>query len=377
MTFVSIPCLVFQQRLEQGSQRFAIFAATPFELLTWATIQRRSEHENGQQRRLSQAKIKAISKFLGQDPRNIIAPAITVAFRPGKVSLTGAGDEGHGGAPQFTTMQVEVPAAGTDAGDFPAVVIDGQHRLLGLQEFNPQSKFPVVGLLETADIEIAFQFVVINNKATRVSTDMIRTLAIDYREQDLKQRLKDARVVLNSRLELVGFLDNDPESPFFGRIALEAIGIAGGDRVVPPAAIESAFAVIDAKNIPELSGDDALLAFFSTIWGRVKLKWPGLWQGNSRLLHKVSVVAMTQFLADALMHQYDYAGLDVTDSLAVSMATDQILCNQVEEFWTTEWRIELKDSKAMRERIIDGLLRIGRNVRSNVAWDQDVDLIAR
>jgi DGQHR domain-containing protein len=367
---IDIPCILFQQRDGAQALRFALFATTPNELLKWASIQRRHEDEQGQQRRLSTAKIRAIAKFLQQDARNTIAPAITVAVRPGAVTV-----EASNAGPAFVNLQLSVPDGAAPV--LPAVVIDGQHRLLGLQEFNPNSRIAVTALLEADDTEIAFQFVVINNKATRVSSDLIRTLALDYHEQELSERLKNARVVLSSRLELVGILDNDVEGPFHGIIAFESANDDRELRTVLPAAIESAFAAIDDKNIPELHGDDALLAFFSTIWSRIKFKWPALWTSESRLLHKACIVAVTQFITDALIHRYDYDDLDVTNADRVATETDAILASQAEDFWTVEWKIALKDSKAVRDRIIESLMRIGRNMRANLPWEQDVDLVAR
>ena len=367
---ISIPCILFKQRDGAHALQFALFATTPGDLLSWASIQRRHEDERGQQRRLSTAKIRAIAKFLQQDERNTIAPAITVAVRPGTVTVE---DDDSGRS--FATLHLMLP----DGEDpiLPAVVIDGQHRLLGLREFEPDARIAVTALLEADDTEIAFQFVVINNKATRVSSDLIRTLALDYHAQELSERLKNARVVLSSRLELVGIMDSDIESPFHGIIAFESANSDQDARIVLPAAIESAFAAIDDKNIPELQGDDALLAFLSTIWSRIKLKWPDLWTIESRLMHKACIVAVTQFLTDALIHRYDYDGLDVTNSDLVAQETDTILASQAEDFWVVEWKIALKDSKAVRDRIIESLMRIGRNMRANLPWENDVDIVSR
>jgi hypothetical protein len=104
--------------------------------------------------------------------------------------------------------------------DKPGLVIDGQHRLLGMQRFHPDCKVCVVALLNVDDMEKAFQFLVINSKAAKVPTDHIRTLALDYQEDELAERLKTARVVLHDNLKYVGIMDTDEDSPFAGNIAL-------------------------------------------------------------------------------------------------------------------------------------------------------------
>ena len=371
---ISIPCIVFRQRPENPSQLFAIFSSSVADIQRWATIQRRHQVADGQQRRLSKAKINAITKFLRQDSRNNIAPALIIAIRPNKAVLDPPATDQNAKNNGFHTLQIELPA--NEECVYPGVVIDGQHRLLGLNGFNATAILPVVALLDAPDAEIAFQFIVINNKATRVASDLIRTLALDYQQHELTERLKKARVTLNSHLELVGILNSDSESPFFGIISLEEAGGDAASRYVLPAAIENAISVIENKNIPELADEDALLAFFMTLWQRIRNKWPDLWSVESKLMHKIGIVAMTSFISDALIHRYDYDGIDLTDSVVVGEETDVVLANQRREFWASDWRITLKDSASVRDKIVDSLVKVGRNERANVAWDQDLDLIA-
>ncbi len=317
----SIPCLVYRQRVDVQAPTYAVFTTKAGDLLRWAAIQRRHEIAEGQQRRLSRAKINAIRRFMQQDVRNTIAPAVTVAIRPGAATLA-ALQPPLGPPLEESVMQLNMQIADhvTEI-QKPGIVIDGQHRLLGIEAFNPDSQIAVVALLDAADAETAFQFVVINNKATRVASDLIRTLALDYPAEELSGRLRAARVTLNNRLELVGIIDTDPESPFAGTITFEVVTTGTTTRMVSPSAIESALAVVDDKNIPELKNDDALLDFFMSIWRVIKDQWSQLWVTDSKLMHKVGIVATTSFITDALVYRYDYDGLDVTDSVAIAEAT--------------------------------------------------------
>jgi len=111
----------------------------------------------GHQRLRNEAKIRAIGRFLTLDPRNTIPTAITVALR----GLTITGD-----LQLDACSSVEVPDSDPPAG----LVIDGQHRLFGMSAFDPSLRVNVVALINPSDEEIAFQFLVINNKASKVAT---------------------------------------------------------------------------------------------------------------------------------------------------------------------------------------------------------------
>jgi hypothetical protein len=52
----------------------------------------------------------------------------------------------------------------------------------------------VVALIDADDDEAAFQFLVINNKATRVAQDHIKLLSLHYTEDVLADRLRSARM---------------------------------------------------------------------------------------------------------------------------------------------------------------------------------------
>lgn len=252
-----------------------------------------------------------------------------------------------------------------------------QHRLFGIEAYSRLCPFNVVALLNVTDLETAFQFLVINNKVTPVPPDHIRTLALDYQEGELADRLKTARLTLHANLPYVGIMDTDENSPFRGIIGLLAIGEQQGEKFVPPAAIENAVSVIQKKEVRELKSDDALCEFFYAIWSSLKEgKWAELWQPTSKLMTKSGIVAMTSFVTDALIAKYDYAGdLDVSDPVKVREQVNLILDFQTPEFWKCEWTMKISDALVVRGKIIDSLTRIHRNIRAGSPWHEDVDLV--
>jgi DGQHR domain-containing protein len=368
----TIPCLIVKQRNNQLAPEFALFSERAGDVLRWAGIKRRTEIEEGTQRALNTAKLNALTKFLEKDERNTVAPAITMTLRVDKTHHVQTIDA----ARHMYVITLDVPDNTPDI-DKPGMIIDGQHRLFGISAHNPADLVNVVALLNVNDLEAAFQFLVINNKVTPVQPDHIRTLALDYQEEELTQRLKTARLTLSPNLAFVGIMDTDDGSPFQGTIRLVSADGQQGQRFVPPAAIENAITVIQKKEVRELKSADALCEFFYAIWALLREgDWAELWTPESKLMTKAGIVAMTTFVADALIAKYDFAGdLDVSDPEKVREQVRLILQNQTPEFWRKDWSMKISDAVAVRERIVEALTKIYRNMRAGQAWDDEVDLV--
>lgn len=119
-----------------------------------------------------------------------------------------------------------------------------------MNELDPNLRVNVIALLGANDMEIAFQFLVINNKASKVSTDHIRALALDYKKEELDDRLRKVRLNLDPRYEYVGFADNDDASPFRGFIDWPSNRT--DQKIIKPAAIEAAVADIQRRKVRDL-----------------------------------------------------------------------------------------------------------------------------
>src|ERR1035441_7677866 len=188
-------CLVSHQRQTDGAPTFLLFHAPAGEILQWAAIKRLEEEPGAPQRRTSPAKVKAIRRFLATDARNTIPTSVILTMDYQENQLTHR--EGNS---SFAVLEFEWD----DGVPQPGLVIDGQHRLIGVNAFDHGTQINVVAILGADDMEKAFQFLVINNKASKVSVDHIRALALHYEEGALKERLATARLNLNPN---VGFVD--------------------------------------------------------------------------------------------------------------------------------------------------------------------------
>lgn len=357
-------CLPVIQQQSENAPSFCIFHAPVADVLAWSDIRRLEEEPGAPQRRMSPAKVKAIRRFLEQDSRNTIPTSVILTL-----DLPEGSVEAVEGYESFAILTFEL----LEGQQKPGLIIDGQHRLLGMNDFSPTTNVNVVAILGANDVEKAFQFLVINNKASKVSLDHIRALALHYEDEALKTRLTTARLTLNANVPFVGLVNDGDDSPFRGMISWPLT--PEENRVVVPAAIEGSISLIQQTKVREFESDDVLLEFFYTIWRRIKQSWPHLWGSDSRLMSKVGIICMTQYMTDSLVSSYDLELLDISDPEAVGKKVESILQNQVAAFWSTPWTSTSYDTKVGRSMIVNALVQIARNVRSGVAWYEDIGLV--
>lgn len=358
------PAIFSRQREHPDAPLFACFTAPVGDVHRWTTIDRLSTTGGGHQRVKNPSKVKAIVRFLELDERNTIPTALTVALRlPGFVP------------PElFSCTSLQIPESDPPVG----IVIDGQHRLFGMDDYRDDLPVNVVALINAPDEEIAFQFLVINQKVTKVPTDHLTLLTLQYSEKALDERLRSARMVLRRHASLVGVVDSSPDSPFVRSVIWPTDEDDGAGRtpLVLPAAVEQALAAIAQKNLPDLRDDDALLEFFFTMWSTVKQKWPDLWHSGSSLLSKVGVVTLTTFIIEDLVPLADRDMVNLAEPDSAEKAVREILDNLAPDFWRTEWTAKSLDTSGGRQMVVESLIQIRRNIRRGESWHTDVSLVA-
>lgn len=198
------PAIFSRQREDPRAPVFACFTAPVGDVHRWTTIDRLSTSGGGHQRVKNPSKVKAIVRFFELDPRNTIPTALTVALR----------------LPDFDVPELNscAPLRIPDAEPPAGIVIDGQHRLFGAGDHRKDLPVNIVALINPPDEEIAFQFLVINQKVTKVPTDHLTLLTLQYSEKALDERLRSARMVLRRHASLVGVVDSSPDSPFVNSV---------------------------------------------------------------------------------------------------------------------------------------------------------------
>jgi DGQHR domain-containing protein len=184
-------------RDNEDAIRLAVFPAFAKDVLQWAGIRRIGETDKGVQRILKDTRVKAIKRFLQSDQRNTIPTSIILAFSPGSAEFTGLEDglaecapgidvlNGLGARLSWGTISFSLDSDALEA-DRPALIVDGQHRLVGMNADDEDLPVLIVALLDASPEEQAFQFVVINNKAAKVPTDNVKGIIADFDEENLR-----------------------------------------------------------------------------------------------------------------------------------------------------------------------------------------------
>lgn len=365
------PCLVFKQRPEnQDAPAFCIFHAPASEIESWSTVPRLTpEDTSGIQRKRNDFKVRSIKSFLQQDPRNTIPTAIVITLGNGAYQLQMAG-----GSDGIGTLTL------TETSKNQVFVVDGQHRLYGIKLFSDTAAIPVVAILDASNEERAFQFIVINNKVSKVATDHIRALSINFGDQTqsptLEDRLKTARLSLHRNVQLVGLADEMIDSPFREMVKLP--GKANLDnRPVVPAAIEAAVAYVQSKKFKQLPDDESAFDFFLAIWTTIKNQWPDTFSVDSKLMNKVGLVTMTKYITEEMsaLSTYGDRPIDIGNAEDVSQAVQRILRLQTPELWLRDWNITVSDTKSVRDQIEAGMRLIQQNIRDEEPWSQELSLV--
>ncbi|MER8778808.1 DGQHR domain-containing protein [Mesorhizobium sp. M0977] len=357
---------VFHQRADDNGPLLALFHAPAGEVSAWADVDRLA-HDNrlGPQREPKKSRINSIRRFFADDPQNTIPTAIVVGLRGVQIIGDGA----------VRTLRFE-----TQQGQpHPGLIIDGQHRMRGLEAADPNTIVPIVGIIEASDLEMAFQFLVINNKSAKVPPDHLRALALNYSAEQLEARLKTARLALNPNLGSVGVLDEEPESPFRGMVAWP--NNPPEQQIIVPAAIEAMASEAKSLGFGELEDLDSLNAFLIAMWTVIKEEWAHLFVANSKLLSKVGLTCMTQFVCSTIKTWARNPRLrdqvDPGDPEKVRSVTSDVLATLDPKFFEADWASTSYDTRAGRDLVMADLETLSFNVANGEPWYQGLKVIDR
>lgn len=362
----SYQAFVFYQRADGNGPLLALFLAPARQISDWADVDRLA-HDNrlAPQREPKKSRINSIRRFFADDAQNTIPTAIVVGLRDVHIEGDGA----------IRTLRFETQ----EGQPHPGLIIDGQHRMRGLEAADPNNIVPVVGIIEASDLEMAFQFLVINNKSAKVPPDHLRALALNYSADQLETRLKTARLALNPNLGSVGVLDEDPDSPFRGMIAWP--NNPPEQRIVVPAAIEAMASEAKSLGFGELEDLDSLNAFLISMWTVIKEEWAGLFVADSKLLSKVGLTCMTQFVCSTIKTWARNPRLrdqvDPGDPDKVRSVTSDVLATLDPRFFEADWASTSYDTRAGRDLVMADLEALSFNVSNGEPWYEGLKVIDR
>jgi DGQHR domain-containing protein len=366
VTNYTYQAFVFEQRVDGGGPQLALFVAPAGEVSAWAAVERLSEKNRlGPQREPNKSRINSIRRFFADDKDNTIPTAIVIALRGIKI------EDGGGSSKLKLKATKEEP--------LPGLIIDGQHRLRGLEAVDPQTMVPIVGIIEPTDLEMAFQFLVINNKSAKVPRDHLRALALNYSAEQLETRLRTARLALDANLGSVGVLDEDPDSPFRGIVSWP--NNPPGNRIVVPAAIEAMASEAKSLGFGELEDLDSLNAFLIAMWSVIKEEWAHLFVAESKLLSKVGLTCTTKFICSTMKTWARNPRMrdlvDPGDPEKVRTVTKEVLATLDPSFFEADWASTSYDTRAGRDMVMADLETLSFNVANGEPWHEGLKVVSR
>ena len=380
--------LLYNQRDNQNAPRFCVFHAPAAEILEWAAINRLNRDDPlAIQRDPKKSRIAGIKRFFAMEARNTIPTAVVLTLDACQLlpvtSVTV--DQQEVTIEDLYKLRIVVSDSATEA-EKPGLVIDGQHRLRGIAEYGQATHVNVVVLLNTDADEKAFQFLVINNKASKVSPDHIRALNVNYSDA-LSDRLLTARLAVSENVSSVQIADTDPDSPFEGLIKRPNNWIYKGQKpqkegFIVPAAIEGAISHIKSKRVADLDDEETVDDFFLAIWSEVKSQWGAQFALKSesnptKLLEKVSIITLTEFLVGELisMSRSKHSRFSLADMDKVRENTRDLLSTLSPEFWVAAWKSASYDTRAGRDLLVEAIERMHGNVSDGRDWHLDLDSV--
>ncbi len=181
----------------------------------------RHDNRKGYQRPLTPSRLRQVSTYLREEEGVLPTSLLLCIRQPDNASFEVAGIESGGGEPGVLTI-----AAGV-----PLWLVDGQHRLSGLERALTKDKakwladYPLpVTIVEGIDAyEEMRYFHVINTRQKGVPTDVVDRHLLTMREAEgaaLLEREGERNYLRARATKLCDLLNSDPVSPWYGTIIM-------------------------------------------------------------------------------------------------------------------------------------------------------------
>lgn len=356
------PAIENSQLGKSGGVRFYLFHAPAAEICQWGRIDRMSpDNPRAIQRRLNRTKILRIKEFLDY-PGNTIATSVVVVFDEQMVSFVGDPN----GIGKLSVDWKPDKSAG--------IIVDGQHRVIGANEYRGEISLNVVGIIGADDTEGAFQFLVINNNSSKVSPSQVKALFTSYKEEELLRRMLDSGStnVDEEKITALDLFDGGSDSPFKGQLKWAK----NADGFVVANALESGLGEVKNRSAL-LSVSELEIDTFIGIWAVIKDQWGELWNRDSHLLEKASVQALTAYICDALEKLLVYADADVdySDPVVLADGVRQVLNRLESSFFQVQWAVTGLDTRAGHEMLMSDLRKVAANGKAKRPWYSNLETV--
>lgn len=355
------------QRRESDKLRFYLFHAPASEIYQWAYIDRMSpEKPKAIQRRLNRTKVLRIKEFL-EYPGNTIATSIVIIFHDNAINFEEyeITDQTGGFGKLSVTWKPDEPAG---------IIVDGQHRVIGSHEFEEDVNLNIVGITGADDTEGAFQFLVINNNSSKVSSSQVKALFTSYKEDDLLARMLDSGStnVDEEKITALDYFDGGADSPFKGELKWAK----NQSGFIVANALEAGLSEVQNRNTL-LSVVDQELDTFAAIWNVIKKDWAHLWNSESHLLEKACVQAVTAYICDSLEKLLIFSDgeVDYSDPDVLAKHVRQVLKKMEPNFFDVQWAMTGLDTRAGQELLLSDLKKMASNIKGGRPWHLTLETV--
>lgn len=368
--------ILLEQRVDENPIACFTYIATAKELTEYCTVARQSDgHEKGYQRIIKPAKVKSISKFMEKNINNIIPNSVIIAF---------------GEQFEFTLNsernKISIKYDESDGVDKKALIIDGQHRLYGLNEYNENAKIIVTAMLKISEIDQAFQFVVINNKSQGARpVDIKAVINANAFTNVLKSRFVEVGIRYGNTATVLDYFSKNSDSPFKDLLDWD-LNKDSDKRIIQIQALEDIYKYAVQK-VPDFQDEESMaFSFLSNLWVCIRDFYPNAWSKSintknkdSNLLMKASIISISQWLIDEAKSAQKYTGFSFANtdaSIIKSEVIDKSLFSIIpEEFWLREWKGGL-DTSAGRDMIKESIEKVILNVEKDgvSGWDTKINV---
>jgi len=388
---------LLSQRKDDKVTRLFVFNATAKDLQSWLGIRRIKDVKRGAQRILRETRVRAVTKFFEASSINTIPNSILIAFDPKKAEFTSFRDTIseciiQANSPQENCIDI-INGCETNQLDWgiirfsfepkdeeylkPALIVDGQHRLHGMAKFEEENlPLTVVSLIDANPQEQAFQFIVVNNKAVKVSAENVKSIVADFNEDELEQRLLLARVKYGDKPLILRSLNDSPTSPFQNLLEWSYNReITEESQLVPITAIEQAMRYI-CKSFTVLENDeDSLIEFFCATWRAVQGNYPELFGKNHQFMTKANITAFNEYITDRLVYFWEMDLLDIFESDEIGEKVLDIIKRLPKEFWLEPWKLRIQDTPNFRAILKNDFKTIITNSKLGKQWNLGLELV--
>ena len=349
------------QRQDPASPKLFLAAIPASHLKNWVEVVPTSQEQGGVQRILSDAHVKSIKNFISADVKNIIPTTITIALSNGQYEC-----DINTGAAGLSTLKVKSQSHNK----MPGILIDGQHRLEAFYQVDPTIPLMCTIILGANDLERALNFVVINNKAKRVPSDLVKAIVAEMppsQQEEFKARVRSVGLSLGEYSNALKILADDESSPFKGIVDWDINRT--GLRLVKPLALEQSLRALRNDLMVEVELDmDEAIEILEAMWRGVKNSDDYIrhWSTTeSKLLGKSGLVSTTGFLIEKLNGRTEEGLTDVTNLAEVEEYCQEVMDKIPSDFWSQEWDETGLDTTAGHRLIRAAISQIRANVSRN------------